>query len=112
MRDVRTWRLSVRSKVWLEVKGEPVFGEGRKRLLEAIDSLGSITRAAKEAGMSYRRAWTYLRAMEARLGSQLIETQKGGENGGGTKLTPDARALIKEYETLAKFFRSALCKIA
>jgi hypothetical protein len=41
--------LDIRSKIWIEVDGEPVFGRGRRFLLEAIDSHGSINRAAKEA---------------------------------------------------------------
>jgi molybdate transport system regulatory protein len=94
----RKWRLVVKSKVWLEAEGEPVFGEGRKQLLEAIERHGSINRAARQTGISYRRAWSYLRTMESRLGVKLIETQRGGQNGGGATLTEDARLIIKEYE--------------
>ncbi len=100
MRFQRKWRLSLKSKVWLEVEGEPVFGEGRKQLLEAIGRSGSIIRAASQVGISYRRAWSYLQTMESRLRVRLVERQRGGSNGGGTKLTKDARVLIKEYEAL------------
>ena len=96
----RRWHFSVRSKVWLELNGEPVFGEGRKRLLLAIDRFGSISRAASEVGISYRRAWSYLRAMEVQLGVKLVEAQRGGEHGGGARLTENARVLIKEFEKL------------
>jgi molybdate transport system regulatory protein len=78
----RRHRLSIRSKVWLEVGGKPVLGEGRKRLLEAIERLGSITRAASEVGISYRRAWSHLQAMESRLRVKLVNTQRGGKHGG------------------------------
>ncbi len=101
-------QFSVRSKVWLEMEGEPVFGEGRRRLLEAIDRLGSITRAASHVGVSYRRAWSFLRAMEDRLGMRLVETQRGGENGGGARLTDEARVLLKDFEELLAATRETL----
>ncbi len=92
--------LDIRSKIWIEVDGEPVFGRGRRFLLEAIDAHGSINRAAQEVGISFRKAWGYIQAMEERLGVQLIERQKGGKNGGGALLTEEARTLLKKYESL------------
>lgn len=94
--------LDVRSKVWIEVDGEPVFGRGRRFLLEAIDSHGSINRAAQEVDISFRRAWGYIKAMEERLGVKLVERQTGGKNGGGALLTDEARDLLKKYEALEK----------
>jgi len=71
-------RLQVRSKIWLEMDGEPVFGQGREDLLRLIRKTGSINAAAKEMGISYRKAWTYIDAMEKRLGFPLVARQKGG----------------------------------
>lgn len=92
--------LEIKSKVWIEVAGEPVFGRGRRLLLEAIDTHGSINRAAKEVGISYRKAWSHIKAMEARLGRDLVTRQAGGKNGGGAVLTSDARAFLKKFESL------------
>ncbi len=94
--------LDIRSKIWIEVGGEPVFGRGRRFLLEAIDTHGSINRAAQEVDISFRKAWGYIKAMEERLGVKLVERQTGGKNGGGAKLTNDARDLLKKYEALEK----------
>jgi molybdate transport system regulatory protein len=94
--------LDIRSKVWIEVGGEPVFGRGRRFLLEAIDSHGSINRAAQEVDISFRKAWGYIKAMEERLGVKLIERQTGGRNGGGATLTLEARRFLKKYEALEK----------
>jgi molybdate transport system regulatory protein len=94
--------LDIRSKIWIEVGGEPVFGRGRRFLLEAIDSHGSINRAAQEVDISFRKAWGYIKAMEERLGVKLVERQKGGKNGGGALLTDEARDLLKKYEALEK----------
>jgi molybdate transport system regulatory protein len=94
--------LDIRSKIWIEVDGEPVFGRGRRFLLEAIDSHGSINRAAQEVDISFRKAWGHIKAMEDRLGVKLIERQTGGKNGGGATLTDDARKFVKKYEALEK----------
>jgi len=94
--------LDIRSKIWIEVNGEPVFGRGRRFLLEAIDSHGSINQAAQEVDISFRKAWGHINAMEERLGVKLVERQIGGRNGGGAVLTADARMFLKKYEALEK----------
>ena len=93
-------RLQVRSKVWLELDGAPVFGQGREQLLRLIQSAGSINAAAKEMGIPYRKAWTYLDAMETRLGYPLVSRQKGGAGGGNSTLTPDALQLLAGFDAL------------
>ena len=97
--------MKVKSKVWIEVAGEPVFGRGRRFLLEAIDRYGSINRAAREINISYRKAWSYIKAMEERLGIKLVETRVGGLNGGGAKLTDEAREFLKKYAQLEDYLR-------
>jgi formylmethanofuran dehydrogenase subunit E len=92
--------MAIRSKLWIEVSGEPVFGRGRRFLLEAIETYGSINRAAKEINISYRKAWGYIKAMEERLNMKLVERQTGGKNGGGAVLTEDARKFLRNYEAL------------
>jgi molybdate transport system regulatory protein len=94
--------MKIKSKLWIEENNKPVFGSGRKVLLEAIDRCGSINRAAQELNMSYRKAWGALRAMEERLGVKLVERQTGGKDGGGAVLTEDARKFIKQFEVLEK----------
>jgi molybdate transport system regulatory protein len=94
--------MEIRSKLWIEVEGKPVFGRGRRFLLEAVDKYGSINQAAKEINISYRKAWGYIKAMEERLGIKLVERQAGGRNGGGATLTDDARMFLKKYKSLEK----------
>lgn len=97
--------IEIRSKIWIELDGEPVFGRGRRFLLEAIDKYGSINQAAKEINISYRKAWGYIKAMENRLGIKLIERQTGGKNGGGATLTDDSRDFLRKYEALEQGVR-------
>lgn len=94
--------MEIKSKVWIEVDGEPVFGRGRRFLLEAIDAHGSINQAAREVDISYRKAWSHIKAMEERLGVKLVERQAGGKNGGGAVLTADARKFLRKYEALER----------
>jgi molybdate transport system regulatory protein len=94
--------MEIRSKVWIEVNGEPVFGRGRRFLLEAIGANGSINQAAQEVDISFRKAWSHIKAMEERLGMKLVERKTGGKNGGGATLTEDARRFLKKYEELEK----------
>ncbi|MDA8387317.1 MAG: FmdE family protein [Nitrospiraceae bacterium] len=97
----------IRSKLWIELEGEPVFGRGRMFLLAAIDRWGSINRAAREAGISYRKAWSYIKAMEDRLGIRLVERRSGGKGGGGAELTPGIRDFLSRYEAIEKDIRKA-----
>jgi formylmethanofuran dehydrogenase subunit E len=96
---------SVRSKVWLEVEGEPVFGRGRRFLLDAVGKHGSINRAAQEIQISYRKAWGYIKAMEERLGVELVHRERGGRNGGGASLTDEARRFLYKYAVLEEEVR-------
>ena len=93
-------RLEVRSKVWLEVAGEPLLGEGRERLLRLIEQEGSISAAARAMAIPYRKAWSYLENMEKNLGFALVERHKGGARGGRTTLTAEARSLLARFDEL------------
>lgn len=92
--------MEIKSKLWIEIDGEPVFGRGRRFLLEAIDRHGSINQAAKDVNVSYRKAWSYIKSMEERLGIKFVDRQAGGRNGGGATLTEEAREFLRKYEMM------------
>ena len=89
--------MEIRSKLWIEIDDEPVFGRGRRLLLVAIDKYGSINQAARDINISYRKAWSYIKSMEERLGIVLVHRRVGGKNGGGATLTTEARDFISMY---------------
>ncbi len=89
-------------KVWSEIDGSPLMGPGRCRLLSALRKTGSINAAAKEIGISYRRAWAQIRQMEHLLGKSLVVCNRGGSAGGGTCLTPAAVKIIERYLKVSK----------
>jgi hypothetical protein len=67
--------VSVRSRVWLEVRGEFAIGQGGIDLLVRIQQRGSLARAARDLGWSYRHAWGYVRRAERILQVGLITTR-------------------------------------
>ena len=93
-------QLRVRSKVWLEVDGQPLLGDGRYRLLTAVQRNGSINAAARELGMSYRKVWSQLQAMEEVSPFPLVERRIGGKDGGATQLTSEICTLMKHFEEM------------
>ena len=92
--------MKIKSKVWLDRGGALCFGAGRARILRAVAETGSLNKAARKLGMSYRHAWSSIRAAEERLGRQLLIRQKGGRHGGGAVLTDFARDMLLKFEEL------------
>jgi molybdate transport system regulatory protein len=89
---------SIGGKHWLNLDDEPLFGEGRVELLKAVDTTGSILKAAEACRMPYKRAWILLHDTEDRLGAKLLNSDRGGKDGGGSSLTRLAENLIKIWE--------------
>ena len=93
--------MEIRSKFWIENKGEVVVGRGKTALLLAVDRLGSIQRTADEFGMSYRHAWGAIKKIEQRAGFKIVETRLGRRNG-GAQLTSKGKTFIKMTDSLLK----------
>jgi molybdate transport system regulatory protein len=87
--------LKQKANFWIEKDGKVVLSLWRIRLLESVRDTGSISAAASQMGISYRRAWDKIHECEERLGVRLVETQTGGEGGGGSSLTPEAVDYIR-----------------
>lgn len=85
-------------KLWLKSKdNDNFFGDGKFLLLQNIQQTGSLSAAAEELGMSYRKAWGDIAKAEARIGEKLVVRQRGGKSGGETHLTEIGIKLIKAY---------------
>jgi len=69
-------------------------------LLQAVHDTGSINRAARTAGLSYKGAWLALEAACNLAQEPLLETATGGAGGGGTRLTPAALGLLQAWRQL------------
>lgn len=101
--------LMPKAKIWLEFEGESLLGRGGAKLLESIEKEGSLTKAAKKLNISYRYAWGYLKKIEKKIGGPIVETFKGGaDGGGGMKLTPLGKYLFRKYKRFESFIEHAL----
>jgi molybdate transport system regulatory protein len=70
-------------------------GPGKIALLEAIERAGSLSQAARNLGMSYRRAWELLASLNASFREPVVVTAIGGRGGGGARLTSFGRDLVR-----------------
>jgi molybdate transport system regulatory protein len=75
-------------------------GPGKARLLRLVKETGSISEAARRMEMSYMRAWTLIRTMNACFREPVITTKRGGRDRGGAKLTHTGERLLGLYELL------------
>ena len=88
--------------------GEMVLGPGKVDLLEAIGRTGSISAAGRELGMSYRRAWLLVDALNHMFPETLVSASPGGSRGGGAKLTDYGRGVAAAYRRVEARARSAM----
>jgi molybdate transport system regulatory protein len=84
----------------VDADGTIVLGPGKADLLEAIARSGSIRAAAEELGMSYMRAWTLVKTMNAAFRSPLVEKERGGAGQGGAQLTKAGARVLRLYRRM------------
>jgi molybdate transport system regulatory protein len=81
--------------------GESIaLGPGKVDLLGLVGKTGSIREAADRMGMSYMRAWTLIKTMNACFKEPLVEAVRGGSQHGGAKLTETGRKALKLYHAM------------
>jgi molybdate transport system regulatory protein len=91
---------AIRLTVRVDFGSDRALGPGKVRLLEAIDSTGSISQAGRSLDMSYRRAWLLVDDMNRCFREPVVTTQPGGAQGGGAALTAFGRNLIEHYRAI------------
>ncbi|VVE63388.1 molybdenum-dependent transcriptional regulator [Pandoraea captiosa] len=104
--------LQVSGSLWLHRGTSSLGGHARIALLEHIASHGSITAAAKAAGMSYKAAWDAVDAMNQLAGEPLVARSTGGRGGGGTRLTARGAKLVAAFRAVEAAQRQFLARIA
>ncbi len=92
----------IRSRIWIEVDDTMLLGEGRVKLLKAIEEHGSLSKAAKSIGMSYKKAWTLVDAVNKSAKEAVVTKTIGGQQGGGTIVTPYGKQLVEAFENINK----------
>lgn len=90
----------LRAQLRIILGEEIAFGPGKADVLDAIRETGSISAAGKKIGMSYRRTWLLVDTMNRCFQQPLVDTAKGGIQGGGTQLTELGAQVLKQYREL------------
>ena len=76
------------------------LGPGKADLLDAVEQAGSISAAARNMGMSYRRAWILIEALNRDFKEPLVETSAGGSGGGGARVTAAGQEALRRYRAM------------
>jgi molybdate transport system regulatory protein len=97
-------KISVRFRV--DFSRSCSIGIGKIELLEAIARTGAISKAAREIGMSYRRAWVLIEDMKLSLDMAVVQSSAGGVHGGGAAVTQFGNELIARYRQLESEFQA------
>lgn len=100
--------IEMRFMHWVYIDGVKFFGPGRAELLSHIKDTGSIAKAAKVMGMSYKKAWRLVDEMNTLGKGPYVIAQKGGANGGGTELTERAENVIEAYNRLTNKLQAVI----
>lgn len=98
----------VKTKVWLELGGEFMIGDGGLHLLGGIIQHGSLAQAVREIGWSYRHAWGYLRRAESALRTPIVRNRPGRGAARGMELTETGHLLLERLRTLRERIDDAL----
>jgi|SRR5690349_13252806 len=86
----------------------PAMGPGKAELVEQIAKSGSISAAARAMGMSYRRAWQLVEALNRDFRQPVVTTATGGTRGGGARVTPFGRRLVAQFRAMEKKASAAI----
>jgi molybdate transport system regulatory protein len=103
-------RLSVDGRLWIACDDNRFFGPGPLELLERINNTGSISEAAKEMNMSYKKAWEIINILNEGPVKPLVVTKTGGTKGGGSVISAEAKELVVYYRLLRERFKKFLEK--
>ena len=98
----------VNGSLWIEGGEQRFFGPGPVELLEGIEKTGSISKAAKAMEMSYKKAWDIVNRLNGMAAEPFVVTSIGGEDGGGSSISVEAKEMIAWYRGLRERFREFL----
>lgn len=98
----------LQTHVRIDFPGSERLGPGKMQLLELIRSTGSISAAGRAMDMSYRRAWLLVSAMNTMFATPVVDSQRGGKQGGGAVVTEFGEELLRRYRSMQQKVDTAL----
>ncbi len=87
-------------KLQLDLPGGARIGPGKIRLLELIEEAGSLSRAAEQMRVSYRRAWLFMQQINQAFDEPAVSTPEHGHGGAAARLTDFGKELIQCYREI------------
>lgn len=91
---------NIRARFWITGEHSGYVGIGRIELLEKIGEFGSMNKAAKSMGMSYKKAWKLVQELNDMYNEPLVVKEVGGKSGGGSQLTAKGNKLVANFRQL------------
>ena len=89
-----------RVTIRIDLSSKSAVGPGKVRLLELVGDTGSISAAGRAMKMSYRRAWLLIAELNRLFKNPVVISQPGGKAGGGARLTPFGKTLVRHYRDM------------
>ncbi len=97
--------INLNYKIWLETQYQlGILGDGKWVLLKAIEETGSLKSAMEKLKLTYRKTWNNLQQIEERLGFPILETTRGGADGGNTCLTEEGKRIVRAFDNFHNEF--------
>lgn len=95
-------------RIWLTLNKETVLGEGKICILENIEKLGSLSKAAEIMQMSYRKAWFSIHQINKTAIEPVVTLTRGGKDGGKAELTGYGKELLANFKKQKTAFEEFL----
>ena len=95
-----SWIGPLKLKAQLYCGPETAMGPGKADLMDAIAREGSLSAAGRAMGMSYRRTWLLVDAMNRCWTEPLVDATAGGGRHSGARLTETGKAVLAAYRAL------------
>jgi molybdate transport system regulatory protein len=92
--------MGLSGSLWFHLAESKFLGGDRIELLDRIDELGSISKAAKAVGISYKTAWDIVRTINNMADRPLVDCLAGGKGGGGANLTSEGKKVLNQYKMI------------
>lgn len=105
---MRVGNRTIGARLRIVLAPDVAIGPGKADILEGIRETGSIAAAGRRMGMSYKRAWLLIEALNESFGTPLVETARGGSERGGARLTGTGERVLDSYRRIEMLTENAI----